>query len=73
MAQRPGTEERSSRRCRAGPLTLFLQLLDLLVLQVELIGEARGRIQSSVGFVEVHLSDSRRLMSTALRGQRRVL
>lgn len=48
-----------------GLLTLFSQLFHLLVLQIELIGETRRRVESGVGFVQVHLSEEGRLVSTA--------
>lgn len=40
-------------------LTLLFQLFKLLLFQIELIGEARGGIQSGVGLVEVHLTENR--------------
>ena len=45
--------------CAQLRLTLLLQLFKLLLFQIELIGEARRRIQGGVGLVEVHLTESR--------------
>lgn len=39
-------------------LTLFFQLFNLFLLQIELIREARRRIESSVGLIEVHLIEN---------------
>lgn len=39
-------------------LTLFFQLFNLFFPQIELICEARRRIKSSVGLIEVHLSEN---------------
>lgn len=38
-------------------LTLFFQLFNLFFPQIELIRETRRRIESSVGLVEVHLTE----------------